>query len=198
MNSINKIEYKAIAIGVSAGGLRALMEIFKNLQSDFPIPFIVTQHMYPLEDSCLAELLNRATLLNVKEASDKEEIKAGYIYLAPPDYHLLVERNETISLSNEEKVNHSRPSIDVMFESAAYAWGPGLIGIILTGANNDGSAGIKIIKEFGGLTIAEDPMTAEHPVMPMFAINTGKIDKVLTLGEINDFLKILGMRISNG
>ena len=198
MNNSNKIGYKAIAVGVSAGGMKALMEIFKNLKADFPIPILVTQHLYPLGDSCLAELLTRATLLNVKEASDKEEIKTGCIYLAPPDYHLLVERNGTISLSNEEKVNHSRPSIDVMFESAASAWGPGLIGIILTGANNDGSAGIKIIKEFGGLTIAEDPKTAEHSVMPMFAINTGKIDKVLTLSEINDFLKNLGMRISNG
>ncbi len=193
---MNKKAYKAIVIGVSAGGLRAIIELFKNLPSDYPFPIIVTQHLYPTEDSCLAELLNRITALHVKEASDKEDVKAGNIYLAPPNYHLLVERNETFSLSNDEKVNHSRPSIDVMFESAAYVWGDLLIGIILTGANSDGAKGIKIIKEFGGLTIAQDPEKAEHPAMPLFAINTGAIDKILNLNEINAFLINLVMDIS--
>lgn len=193
---MNKKAYKAIVIGVSAGGLRALIELFKNLPSDYPLPMIVTQHLYPMEDSCLADILNRITSLNVLEAGDKEEVKPGKIYLAPPNYHLLVERNETFSLSSDEKVNYSRPSIDVMFESAAYVWGDLLVGIILTGANNDGAKGIKIIKEFGGLTIAQDPEKAEYPAMPLFAINTGAVDKILNLNEINAFLIDLGKDIS--
>jgi len=184
----NKYFPKAVAIGVSAGGLKALIKVFSNLPADFPIPIIVTQHLHPLEDSYLAELLGRITLLPVKEARDKEKIEPGNIYIAPPNYHLLMERNETISLSSDEKVNHSRPSIDVMFESAAYVWGSGLIGIILTGANSDGADGIKIIKEFGGLTIAEDPKVSEYPMMPKSAIDTGTVDKILTLSEINEFL----------
>ncbi|MDA3938489.1 MAG: chemotaxis protein CheB [Spirochaetia bacterium] len=186
--NIKEKKYEAVAIGVSAGGLKALIKVFSNLPADFPIPIIVTQHLNPSEDSYLAEILNRITLLPVKEAMDKEKIKPGNIYIAPPNYHLLLERNETISLSNDEKVNYSRPSIDAMFESAAYAWSGNLIGIILTGASIDGANGIRVIKNFGGLTIAEDPKAAEYPMMPKTAVDTGAVDKILTLSEINKFL----------
>ncbi|MCF7912307.1 MAG: chemotaxis protein CheB [Candidatus Cloacimonetes bacterium] len=182
---------KAIAVGVSAGGLKALVELFSNLPADFSLPIVVTQHLHPADDSYLATLLDRITLLKVKEAIDKETIKPGVIYLAPPNYHLLIERKETISLSSDEKVNFSRPSIDVMFESAANTWGAGLIGIILTGASSDGAKGIKIIKDAGGLTIAQDPNTAEYSMMPQAAIDTGAINNVMSLDEIGKFISSL-------
>lgn len=185
---MSKIEYKAIVIGVSAGGLKALTVLFSGLPQKYPLPIMVTQHLHPEEESNLAELLGRDTLVKVKEADDKEKLMPGCIYLAPPNYHLLIERNKTFSLSSDEKVTYSRPSIDVMFESAAYVWHSKLIGIILTGASSDGSAGIKTIKKMGGFTIAEDPATAEYPVMPQFAIDTDSIDKILTLEKINKFL----------
>jgi two-component system chemotaxis response regulator CheB len=185
---MSKTEYEAIAIGVSAGGLKALTGLFSGLSSKFPLPIIVTQHLHPSEESSLVGLLRREIHLNVKEADDKEELRPGCIYIAPPNYHLLIERNRTISLSSDDKVNYSRPSIDVMFESAALAWHSQLIGIILTGASSDGSAGIETIKKMGGMTIAEDPLSAEFPVMPQFAINTGAIDKILSLEKINKFL----------
>ncbi len=185
---MNNRKYKAIVIGVSAGGLKALVKLFADLPSNFPIPILVTQHLHPSEDSYLATLLGRITQLEVKEAGDKDEIKPGVIYLAPPNYHLLIERKKTISLSSDEKVNFSRPSIDVMFESATNAWGTGLIGIILTGASSDGSEGITKIKAAGGFTIAEAPATAEYPLMPQSAIDTGAIDLVLTLDKIGEFI----------
>ncbi|MDP8209555.1 MAG: chemotaxis protein CheB [Candidatus Stygibacter australis] len=185
---MNEKSYKAIVIGVSAGGMKALIKIFSFLPADFSLPILVTQHLAPSEDSYLANLLNKISQLSVKEAIDKEKIKPGIIYLAPPNYHLLVERKKTISLSIDEKVNYSRPSIDVLFESAANAWGDKLIGIILTGSNSDGTMGMKKIKESGGFTIAEEPSTAEFSVMPKSAIDIGVIDEVLPLEQIGELI----------
>ena len=185
------VAYKAITIGGSAGLLEALSQIFSCLPAGFNLPIMITCHLHPGDDGGLVEFFSRQTAgtLNVKEAVDKEQVQAGHIYFPPANYHLLVEREKTFALSIDGKVNYSRPSIDVFFESAALAWGEELIGILLTGANMDGAAGIQAIKKHGGLTIVQDPGEAEHPIMPQAAINTGSIDKVLPLKEICSFLQ---------
>jgi two-component system chemotaxis response regulator CheB len=126
--------------------------------------------------------------LNVKEADEKENIQGGYVYFAPPNYHLLVENNKTFSLSTDEKVNYSRPSIDVLFESAAHVYGPRLAAIILTGANNDGAEGLRLIKEKGGLVIVQDPQSADSSYMPGAALQVVEPDFVLGLPEIGRWL----------
>lgn len=183
--------YKAIVIGVSAGGLKALSELFSELPGNFSLPIMVTQHLHPEDDGSLSEILGSNSCLKIIEATDKMPISPGTVYLAPSNYHLLIERNQVLALSKDPKINYSRPSIDVMFESAAYTYGASLIGIILTGANNDGAAGISLIKDFGGLTIAQDPATTEFPAMPGFAIATGKVDKICSIKEISKYLKSL-------
>ena len=130
---------RAIAIGASAGALDALSIILPTLPPEFPIPVLVVVHLPADKESLLASLLNAKCQIEVREATDKEPIKCGTIYFAPPDYHLLVEAEQSLSLSADEPVNFSRPSIDVLFESAADAYGSHLVGVILTGANNDGA-----------------------------------------------------------
>jgi two-component system chemotaxis response regulator CheB len=188
MNAHRPMDYEAIVIGASAGGLRALQEILAPLPADFSLPIIVVQHRLPTADDFWISSLNDSCQLTVKEADERELIKPGYVYVAPADYHLLVERDRTLSLSADAKVCYSRPSIDVLFETAAEAYLSGLVGIILTGANNDGTAGLKKIKEKGGLTIVQDPDTAEAAVMPRAAIRESIIDKILSLPEISSFL----------
>ena len=181
-------EFKAIVIGVSAGGLKALTEIFSSLKKELQIPIIVTQHLSPKENSSLAEILNYKSKIEVIEADENMKILPNQIYIGPADNHLLINSNGCFSLSKETKVNHSRPSIDVMFKSASLAYGKKLIGILLTGANEDGAEGIKEINSNGGLTIAQDPATAEFNYMPASAIETGMVDKVMNLKEIIEFL----------
>lgn len=182
------MNYKAVVMGTSSGGLTALKTILPALPANFALPVIIVQHVGAASDGFWIEMLNKLCNLQVKEADEKETIKQGYIYVAPPNYHLLVERDETFSLSIDERVNFARPSIDVLFESAAMAYKDGLIGIILTGANHDGASGMRRIKECGGLTIAQDPATAESPTMPQAAIRFSKIDHILSLKKIIDLL----------
>lgn len=182
------MRFEAVVIGVSAGGLNALSAIIPLLPRDFSLPVIIVQHLHPYADDYLAHYLNEKGQLLVKYAEEKENIAAGVVYLAPPNYHLLIEDNKTFSLSIEGPVNYARPSIDVLFESAADVYGPGLIGIILTGANYDGSQGLKRIKEMGGLTIVQDPRTAEMDSMPKAAIAITKVDHILPLEQIGHFL----------
>jgi two-component system chemotaxis response regulator CheB len=185
----NKLmDYEAIVIGTSVGGLNALQKILAPLPADFPLPMLVVQHRLPAPDDFLTFSLNESCPLTVKEADEKEPIKPGFVYIAPANYHLLVERDKTLSLSVDAKVCYARPSIDVLFETAAEAYLSGLIGIILTGANNDGTAGLKKIKEKGGLTIAQNPATAESGVMPLSAIRENVVGKILSLAEIALFL----------
>jgi two-component system chemotaxis response regulator CheB len=134
------------------------------------------------------EHFSKLCSLNIKEADEKENIQAGYVYFAPPNYHLLIENDKTFSLSTDEKVNYSRPSIDVLFESAANAYGPRLAAIILTGANNDGAEGLRRIKQKGGLVIVQDPQSAENSYMPAAALKAVKPDFVLSLVEIGRWL----------
>lgn len=181
--------YKAVVIGVSAGGLEALSVVLPMLDPRMKQPVIVLQHLYPSREDCLVECLEKLCPLMVEEAEQKEPVMPGHLYVAPADYHLLVERDATFSLSVDARVNYSRPSIDVLFESAADVWGPVLVGIILTGASSDGARGITAVKKRGGLTIAQDPAGAASAVMPQAAIDTGHVDRILSLDEIGGFFK---------
>ncbi len=176
--------YRAIAIGSSAGGLNALKMLLPALPSGFPVPLFIVQHISPLSDNYMARFLNDISNIEVKEADEKEEIKPATAYIAPPNYHLLIEEDFTLALSVEEKVNYSRPSIDVTFETAAYAYGSGLVGIILTGANSDGAEGLLKIKELGGYTIVQKPEDAECDVMPAAAIKHAEPHEILSLSGI--------------
>ncbi len=176
-----------VVIGVSLGGLRALETLLGGLPGEFPWPLAIVQHRSPDADDSLAGLLQNRTALQVADACDKEPIRPGHIYLAPPDYHLLVEEDH-FSLSTDERVNYSRPSIDVLFESAADAFGAGVIGVVLTGANADGARGAARIKARGGCVIVQDPATAESPSMPTAALAAVTADQVLPLEEIAPWL----------
>jgi two-component system chemotaxis response regulator CheB len=173
--------YEAIVIGGSAGGFNALQEILRPLPADFELPILVVLHRSPSPDQLLIYTLNESCQLLVKEADQDDVIEPGRVYIAPANYHLLVERDRTLSLSIDAKVCYSRPSIDVLFETASDAYLAGLIGIILTGANNDGTAGLRQIKRNGGLTIAQDPATASSKLMPSSAIEENIVDQVVSL-----------------
>ena len=184
--------FSAVVIGVSAGGLKALSTLLPMLPKPFPLPVLVVQHRLADSDDFLATSLDRICAVRVKEAKEKEKLKAGCVYLAPANYHLLVERDETLSLSIDDRENYSRPSVDVLFESAAYVWSSRLIGIVLTGANADGARGAALIKERGGTVIVQDPATAERPEMPQAAKISA--DYVLTIQKIGELLKTLTVR----
>ena len=179
---------KAVVIGTSAGGLQALKTLLPSLPATFPCPLMIVQHMSPHSDNYMVRMLDGLSAIRVKEADEKEPIAPGTAYIAPPDYHLLVEEDFTLSLSMEEKVNYSRPSIDVLFETAADAYGPFLLGIVLTGANADGADGLAYIKKKGGYIVVQQPADAESPAMPRAAIEKAVPHKVLTLSEIISFL----------
>ncbi len=180
--------YAAIVVGVSAGGLEALSRVFPSLPWDFPLPIVVVQHVAPDSDGYLAAHLKRLGPLDVKEADEKETPRGGTIYVAPANYHLLVERDRTLSLSVDPWVNYARPSIDLLFQSASEAYGSELIGVIMTGANSDGARGLGEIEAAGGLAIVQDPKTAEAASMPSSAIAGTKKPVVLPLEEIAGFL----------
>jgi two-component system chemotaxis response regulator CheB len=185
---MNIQQYDAIVIGSSAGGLRALLELFSFIPKLYPIPIIIVQHLLDGNESMLAEFLNEKAAIRVKEAEDKEPIMKGCAYLAPPGYHLLIEDDHTLSLSMDPRVNFSRPSIDVLFDSAAFVYEERCVGIVLTGASGDGSQGLNRIKVNGGLTLVQDPATAEFSTMPNAAIHATAVDHILTLDEMGHFL----------
>lgn len=185
--------FHAVVIGASAGGISALNTILSMLPKEFILPIVIVQHLQ--EEGTIgyrASYLNKNCALPVKEAIDKEPLEPGTVYLAPPAYHTLLEPTGVISLSIDAPVNFSRPSIDVLFESAALAHGKKLLGIILTGANSDGSQGIKKIKQYGGYVIVQDPDEAEAQAMPQAAITAAKIDRILTLKQIGNYLAKAG------
>jgi len=186
-------KYKIIVMGASAGGRAAFLTVLSPLPEDFPIPIVVVQHVHPNQNMFFIEDMNNQCRLAVKPGEEKEAIQRGKIYFAPPDYHLLIEEDKTFSLSFDEKVHNARPSIDVLFESAVDAYASEIIGIILTGANFDGVHGLKLIKNSGGLAIVQNPEEAESPTMPKGAINMTKVDHILTLKEIEEFLKKLAL-----
>lgn len=186
--SDKKVKYEAIVIGTSAGGLDALAKVLPDLRKDLSVPILIVQHISASSDSYLIDYLNNMAKIRVKEAEDKETIEPSTVYFAPPDYHLMVEEDFTLSLTNSEKINYSRPSIDVLFETASWAYKSGLIGLIMTGANVDGAFGLKTIKDAGGYTIVENPKTAAVPRMPESAIEKKQPDLILNLSEIGRIL----------
>ena len=161
--------FDLIVVGASWGGLDALTVLVRGLPPDFKVPVVIDQHRGADAESFLSELLQQWTGRKVVEPEDKDPIEPGYIYVAPANYHLLVEPGH-FSLTTEQPVRYSRPSIDVMFGSAAHAYGEKLIGVVLTGANEDGSRGLKCVEEFGGYCVVQDPATAEVSTMPMAAL----------------------------
>lgn len=180
--------YQAIVLGASAGGMKVIRDLVMALPKDFSMPLLIVQHIGGTSDGVWAQLLNDKSKVYVKEADEKEVVEAGTVYLAPSNYHLLVEPDHTLTLTVEERVNYARPSIDVLFETAAEAYGEKLIGIVCTGANFDGAKGLQYIKEKGGLTIVQDPETAEIPTMPKAALAATEVDHVLGLDNIIELL----------
>ena len=179
--------FDLVVVGASWGGLQALRWLLEGLPDDFPTPLIFAQHRSTHSSDVMVRILQDHSTLAISEASDKDAIEPGHVYIAPPDYHLLVEPG-SLALSTDELVHHSRPSIDVAFESAADAYADRLVGVILTGANTDGSAGLKRIRDAGGVTVVQDPATAARPEMPSAAMAAVKGARVLPLRKIAPFL----------
>ncbi len=179
------MSFKLIVLGTSLGGFSALKKVLKSIPEEIGVPIAIAQHRHlDSSDTTLRDFLQRYTALSVREVEDKDKIQPGYAYLSPADYHLLVESGH-FALSVDEPVCYARPSIDVLFESAADVYGEQVIGVILTGANEDGSQGLKSIKARGGVTIVQEPSTAECGVMPKAAINAvARVDWILPLERI--------------
>lgn len=179
---------EAIVVGASAGGVEALLRVFSEFAAGFCLPVIVVLHLPDERRSQLAEVFARRVALPVKEAEDKQTIVPGTLYFAAPGYHLSVEQDRSLSLSLEARVHHSRPAIDYLFESAADAYGPGLAAVLLTGANQDGAAGLAQVKRLGGLTIVQDPREAQVSTMPQAALALHRPDYILPLHGISRLL----------
>jgi len=179
---------KAIVIGASAGGISALQSILTGLPADYGLPIIVLLHLPENRESKLVELFAHFVNMPVMEARDKDQIVAGILYFAGAGYHLSVEVDYSFSLSCEAPVFFSRPSIDVLMESAAHAYGKSLLGILLTGANQDGAYGLSCIAHHGGYTVVQDPGEAQVATMPNAALLQMQPDMILPLREIHQLL----------
>lgn len=175
---------EAVVIGASAGGVEALGEILSALPASFGLPIVVVMHLLATSESLLVEVLGLRCRLPLREACDKEPICSGTVFVAPPGYHLLVEADRSLALSVDPPVNYSRPSIDVLFESAAYVYRERLLGIVLTGANEDGARGLASIRAFGGLAWVQDPSAAMASAMPAAAIARAGADRIFDLKEM--------------
>jgi len=179
---------EAVVIGASAGGVEALGLILPALPATFRPSLLIVLHLPRERPSLLVQIYEKRCALPVREADDKEPIEPGTVYFAPPDYHMLVEPNRQIALSTEEPVHFSRPSVDVLFESAADVYGNKLLGIILTGANEDGAAGLHAIHRAGGVTVVQQPDSAKVPLMIVSALQRHPADFVLSLPQIAQLL----------
>jgi two-component system chemotaxis response regulator CheB len=179
---------QAVALGASAGGVSALLQLFHDLPVDFQIPLVCVLHLPDDRHSQLAEVFSRRLRRPVCEAQDKQPVAPGMIYFAGPGYHLSVEQDRCFSLSQEERVYFSRPAIDILFESAADAYGPALLGVLLTVANEDGARGLAQIKQLGGYTIVQDPHEAQVATMPNAALALHRPDHILPLSGIGQLL----------
>ena len=186
--------FDVVALASSAGGIAALSEILGSLPGDFPAAIVVVQHLDPRHRSLMADILRRRTALNVAQAAEGDYMSAGTVYIAPPDRHLLVNANGTLSLSHSELVHFVRPSADLLFESVAASFRSRAIAVVLTGTGSDGSMGIGAIKKMGGTVVAQDQASAEFSGMPGAAIRSGNADFVLPLDEIAPALVTLVMK----
>lgn len=179
---------EAVVVGASAGGVEALLSLLGPLRRGFGLPIIVVLHLPEERRSQLAEVFARRLQMAVVEAADKQDIEAGTVYFATPGYHLSIEMDRSFSLSQEDRLHHSRPSIDFLFESAADVYGPTLAAVLLTGANHDGARGLAEVKRCGGLTIVQDPNEAQVATMPQAAMNIRQPDHVLPIHDISGLL----------
>lgn len=186
---------KVVIIGGSAGSLNALMQILPELPDLNGFAIVIVVHRKNTDDQTLEDLMALKASIPVKVVEDKVPLKPGFIYIAPSNYHLLFEKNETLSLDTSEKVNYSRPSIDVSFESAAEVYGESLIGILLSGSNSDGTYGLKTIKASGGTIIVQNPDAADMPFMPNNAIKNTTPDFVLNNNELLRFIVSINPKI---
>lgn len=182
---------KALIIGGSAGSLDVLLRVLPHLKPDIGFPIIIVVHRKQGTDSLLTDLLAYRTPLHVKEVDEKEKIMAGNIYIAPSDYHLLIEKDFTFSLDYSEKVNYSRPSIDVTFHSAADTYGKGLVCLLLSGSNADGVVGLISAKTYGGITLVQDPASAQVTYMPEQAISRADVTAILKIEEMAPYINSL-------
>jgi two-component system, chemotaxis family, protein-glutamate methylesterase/glutaminase len=182
-----------VVLGTSLGGLAALEAILGKLPADFAVPLAIVQHRRADADSRLEDLLASRTALPVRETEDKEPLRPGHAYIAPADYHMLVERGH-LTLSVDGPVSFDRHSIDVLFESAAESYAPALVGVLLTASSEDGAAGIAAIAESGGVTVVQDPKSAASPVAPLAALARARVDHVLPVEEIAALL----LRLTGG
>ncbi|WP_163401031.1 chemotaxis protein CheB [Flavobacterium fluviatile] len=181
-------DFSVVIIGGSAGSLNALMQILPHLSEIKSFAIVIVVHRKSTDEQTLEELIALKTIINVKPVEDKVPFLPGFIYIAPSNYHLLFEKNRTLSLDTSEKINYSRPSIDVSFESAAEVYKSNLTGILLSGSNADGTLGLKAIQKEGGTVIIQDPKSAEMPYMPNNAIQNTVPDYILNIKEILQFI----------
>lgn len=182
---------EVIVIGGSAGSLDVILKLIPALRPRLPVAIIIITHRKASSEEILVDLLNAKSTWPVREAEEKDPITPNTIYIAPTDYHLLIEQDRSFSLDVSEKINYSRPSIDITFESAAEVYGPSVLGILLSGANADGVKGLQYIKARGGLCIVQDPDTADVDYMPRQAIEQVKVDKVLPADQLADYINKL-------
>jgi two-component system, chemotaxis family, protein-glutamate methylesterase/glutaminase len=190
--SLLRSQIDAVVMGASAGGVEALAVLLPALPASFRPALLIVQHLPRERPSLLVDIFGRRCAVPVREAEDKEPVEPGTVYFAPPDYHMLVEKSRQIALSTDEPLNYSRPSIDVLFESAADAYGERLLGVILTGANDDGAEGLNAVYRAGGLTVVQQPDSAAVPLMVVSALRRGPADFVLPLKEIAALFRRLG------
>ncbi|WP_369212244.1 chemotaxis protein CheB [Streptomyces flavofungini] len=179
-----KYDATVVLVAASAGGIQGLATLLSGLKASLPVPVLVAQHLNRSRETRIVTILSRSTALNVKLAEDGESPAAGTVYIAPPDQHLCLEPTGRLSLSSEDRVRHARPAADPLFESAARVHGKGVVACVLTGADSDGADGVAAVKARGGTVIAQDPLSAQFHGMPKAAVNTGRVDHVLDLGEI--------------
>lgn len=180
-----------LVIGGSAGAFDVILQVLPNLKDSISFPIIIVLHRKNSFDITLSELLSFKTSLRVREAEEKEQLQPATIYLAPPDYHLLIERDRTLALDASEKVHYSRPSIDVTFQSAADIFKKQLVCLLLSGANTDGTDGLIAVKSAGGIAVVQDPATADVSYMPHNAIESLQVDHILKINEIAAFINAL-------
>lgn len=188
LNDLPLLDIDAIVIGASAGAIASLSQLLPPLAPDYPLPILVTVHVPPDQPNSIPALLRTTCRVTIKEAEDKEPILPGTVYFAPPDYHLLVEENRHLSLSSEEPVNFSRPSIDVLFESAANVYGNTLLALVLSGANHDGARGACAVSRAGGTVLVQTPDSARARMMPESTLAACPDAVAMSLSDINDLL----------
>ena len=186
--------FDVVALAASAGGLTALSQVLAGLPADFPATLVVVQHLDPRHRSLMADILSRRTLLQVRQAAEGDCLSPATVYIAPPNRHLLVNPDGTLSLSQSELVHFVRPSADLLFESVAASYRHCAIAVVLSGTGSDGAMGVQAIKKMGGTVISQDEESAEFFGMPSAAIQTGDVDFVLSLDEISSALVTLVMK----